>query len=71
MASCGSRFCIIVSLLRLMSVADFEVCRELGRGSYGVVFLCRSKVDENLYVIKQIYCGQMTSSQQRDALSEV
>jgi serine/threonine protein kinase len=37
-----------------MSISDFEVISELGKGSFGRVFKAKKKSDKLLYAIKQI-----------------
>eukprot|EP00762_Andalucia_godoyi_P006801 ANDGO_00910.mRNA.1 putative serine/threonine-protein kinase nek3 len=53
------------------SLSDFEILREIGRGSYGVVFKVRRKTDGLIYVIKQINISQLSEKEQHDAVSEV
>jgi hypothetical protein len=49
----------------------FEVLEELGRGSFGVVHLARSRLDSNLYVLKRVEIAHLSISQQRSAIAEV
>ena len=42
------------------SMDDFDVQRELGRGSYGVVFKVRRKIDEQVYVMKVIHIRELS-----------
>ena len=36
-------------------LSDFEIVKQLGKGSYGTVYVVRSKLDMNNYVMKKIY----------------
>ncbi len=44
--------------------------RELGRGSYGVVFLVRSILDGKFYVLKKMSFKVSKAKKQREALRE-
>ena len=48
---------------------DFDVQRELGRGSYGVVFKVRRKIDEQVYVMKVIHIRELSKKEKADAPS--
>lgn len=50
-------------------LSDFDILRELGRGSYGVVFLVRSLLDSKLYVLKKMpFKPGKNNKKQKDAL---
>jgi serine/threonine protein kinase len=36
------------------SIKDFKIIRSLGKGSYGEVFVAKSKVDKRQYAVKMI-----------------
>ena len=50
---------------------DFVWGRELGRGSFGVVFAVSRKKDGRKYVIKQCQIGRMSRAEQEEAIREV
>lgn len=54
-----------------MSLKDFELIKELGRGSFGSVSLVRRKADGQLYGIKQVVIGKMGTKEKENALNEV
>ena len=35
-------------------LSDFEIVKQLGKGSYGTVYVVRSKLDMNTYVMKKM-----------------
>lgn len=55
------------------SIKDFQILKELGRGSFGVVFLVKPLSVGNVenVVMKKISIRQMTIKQQRAAVREV
>lgn len=54
-----------------MSLKDFELIKELGRGSFGSVSLVRRRADGLLYGIKQVVIGKMGTKEKENALNEV
>ena len=34
-----------------MSLNDFEIIKELGKGSFGIVYLIKRKIDNSLYAL--------------------
>ena len=55
----------------VFTLQDFDILNELGRGAFGVVHRARSKIDGEVYVLKQIVVGGLTLPQQRHAVAEV
>lgn len=51
--------------------SDFEKLSVLGKGSYGVVYKVRRKVDGQTYVMKQIDVSRLSVAEQRAAIVEV
>lgn len=37
-----------------MPLEDFTIEQELGKGSFGIVFKCKRKIDGKIYAIKQV-----------------
>lgn len=57
---------------RRSSLKDFDQFQEIGKGSYGIVFKARRKLDNQVYVIKQIRgIRTMSKKEQQEALQEV
>ena len=48
-------------------LSDFEIIKELGRGAFGVVFLVRSHLDNQLYVLKKLKHGRRHKEALREA----
>jgi len=53
------------------SMNDFEMIRELGKGSYGTVFQVRSLADNQCYVLKRICLKHMKAKHQSSSVREV
>lgn len=49
----------------------YEIIRELGSGSYGKVFLARSKRNNQQYAIKEISIGNLSQAEKDKAIQEV
>lgn len=49
----------------------YEKIRVVGRGAYGIVYLCCRLNDKKLVIIKQIPVEQMTKDERQTALNEV
>ena len=52
-------------------LSDFEIIKQLGKGSYGTVYVVKSKVDSNIYVMKKMELNHLKESQQRECYREV
>lgn len=51
-------------------MSEFSVTKELGRGSYGVVYRVTSNLNKKEYVMKKINIKHMDSKHQKEALKE-
>ncbi|KAL4446866.1 hypothetical protein ABPG74_014838 [Tetrahymena malaccensis] len=51
-------------------VSDFTIVKELGRGSYGVVYRAISNINKKEYVVKKINIKHMSNKHQKEALKE-
>ena len=52
-------------------LADFKFLSELGRGAHGVVHKVRSKIDNGLYVIKEIRLANLKPKRRKNVAQEV
>ena len=52
-------------------LSDFEIIKQLGKGSYGTVFTVKSRIDSNIYVMKKMELNHLKESQQRECYREV
>ena len=51
--------------------SNFEIIKELGKGSYGTVYTVRSKLDSNVYVLKKMDLNHLKESQQKECYREI
>ena len=49
---------------------NYIIEKELGKGTYGIVYKARSKNDNNIYVIKQISLTGLTKDQKNEVKQE-
>ena len=54
-----------------MSISEFEIQKELGKGAFGCVNTVKRKADNNLYAIKRVKIGSMSIKDRDNALNEV
>jgi NIMA (never in mitosis gene a)-related kinase len=54
-----------------MSLKDFEIGKELGKGAFGSVSICKRKADGNMYAMKRVKISQLSSKERENALNEV
>ena len=52
-------------------LSDFEIIKELGKGSYGTVYTVRSLVNSNVYVMKKMELNHLKPRQQQECYREV
>ena len=52
-------------------LSDFEIIKQLGKGSYGTVYTVKSRIDSNVYVMKKMELNHLKESQQRECYREV
>ena len=52
-------------------LSDFEIIKQLGKGSYGTVYVVKSRIDYNTYVMKKMELNHLKESQQRECYREV
>ncbi|CAG9325748.1 unnamed protein product [Blepharisma stoltei] len=54
-----------------MGINDFEFLNKLGEGSYSTVYKVKRKVDNQIYALKKIKFGSMSSRDKQNALNEI
>ena len=52
-------------------LSDFEIIKQLGRGSYGTVYTVKSLINSNIYVMKKMELNHLKESQQKECYREV
>jgi NIMA (never in mitosis gene a)-related kinase len=54
-----------------MSLKDFEMGKELGKGAFGSVSICKRKEDGKVYAMKRVKISQLSTKERENALNEV
>jgi NIMA (never in mitosis gene a)-related kinase len=54
-----------------MSLNEFEIIKELGKGAFGSVCKVKRKADGNIYAMKRVKISQLNSKERDNALNEV
>jgi NIMA (never in mitosis gene a)-related kinase len=54
-----------------MSLKDFEIGKELGKGAFGSVSICKRKEDGKVYAMKRVKISQLSTKERENALNEV
>lgn len=54
-----------------MSLKEFELLKELGKGSFGSVYMVRRKLDNIIYALKRVKIFQLSSKEKENALNEI
>lgn len=54
-----------------MSLKDFEIGKELGKGAFGAVSIVKRKEDGKVYAIKRVKISQLNTKERENALNEV
>lgn len=54
-----------------MSLKDFEIGKELGKGAFGYVNIVKRKADTKFYAMKRVKISQLSSKEKENALNEV
>ena len=52
-------------------LSDFEIIKELGKGSYGTVYTVKSLLNSNIYVMKKMELNYLNPRQQQECYREV
>lgn len=52
------------------TLADFNIIKQIGKGSFGVVYMCRRKVDDQIYVLKEIKLAGASKKEIEAAVNE-
>ncbi len=54
-----------------MSIKNFEILKQLGKGAFGIVQLVKRKEDGDIYALKIVQLSNLTKKEQENALNEV
>jgi NIMA (never in mitosis gene a)-related kinase len=53
------------------TIKDFEIIKEIGKGSFATVSIVRRKADKKVYAMKKVKIGTMGNKEKENALNEV
>ena len=54
-----------------MSMENFEIIKDIGSGSFGVVFLVKRKLDSIIYALKRVNFTNLNSKERINSLNEI
>jgi NIMA (never in mitosis gene a)-related kinase len=54
-----------------MSIKDFEILKDVGKGAFGTVSLVKRKADGKIYAMKRVKISVLNQKEQENALNEV
>ena len=54
-----------------MSMENFEIIKDIGSGSFGVVFLVKRKLDSKIYALKRVNLTNLSSKERINSLIEI
>ena len=54
-----------------MSLNDFELGKELGKGAFGSVTIVKRKEDQKIYAMKRVKIGRLTQKEKLNSFNEV
>jgi NIMA (never in mitosis gene a)-related kinase len=54
-----------------MSMKDFDILKEVGKGAFGSVLMVKRRLDSKLYAMKRVKISQLNPKEQENALNEV
>ena len=54
-----------------MSMENFEIIKDIGSGSFGVVFLVKRKLDSKIYALKRVNLTNLSSKERINSLNEI
>ena len=54
-----------------MSLKDFEILKDIGTGSFGIVFLVKRHLDNKKYALKRVKLSKLTNKEKINSLNEI
>ena len=54
-----------------MSLNDFELGKELGKGAFGSVTIVKRKEDQKIYAMKRVKIGRLSQKEKLNSFNEV
>ena len=54
-----------------MAMENFEIIKDIGSGSFGVVFLVKRKLDSKIYALKRVNLTNLSSKERINSLNEI
>jgi NIMA (never in mitosis gene a)-related kinase len=54
-----------------MSIQDFKILQEIGKGTYSKVFKVRRLLDGQLYALKRVFTHKLKAREKQNSLNEI
>ena len=54
-----------------MSLKEFEILKDIGKGSFGLVLLVRRSLDNKIYALKRVKLSKMSNKEKINSLNEI
>ena len=54
-----------------MSVSNFIILSEIGKGSFGSVYKVKRKIDNEIYAMKKVHLAYLSEKEIQNALNEI
>ena len=54
-----------------MSLKEFEILKDIGKGSFGLVLLVRRLLDNKIYALKRVKLSKMSNKEKINSLNEI
>jgi NIMA (never in mitosis gene a)-related kinase len=58
-------------MIKISSIENYEIIKEIGKGSFSNVYLVKKKENQKYYALKKVNISNMSTKERENALKEV